>query len=315
MLLHRDAHNDMSDWCRMFFETFSKEKKMHKEFLARSKAVAEAAEKAAIALRAAEEARRLFETDFGEAPPPSSANKKKRTSSPPPAATESTKKAKKASSDNEEEDDEEAKKRILRGIQKFVGADSGEPITAMPYKVFSRLNADTDVDAIPVERFHTKNPVTIKVLRDAKKRKGETLAPKEWDNYKQKVMERCILAGRIASFTVFYKENRKYILANNINKSELWKQYNDAWDALCGAVLKRVPNPSSSDAAQKKKKQKKAAPEEDSLETVVDDTNKDTAATHDNDGDEEASDNDEAKKPAVADEEEADDEEDAAGDE
>jgi hypothetical protein len=246
----------MSEWCRMFFETYTKEKKMHKEFLARSKAVADAAEKATVAMRAAEDARRLFESDFGHAPT------NKRAGSPPIAS--SSKKMK-------EEDDAKDERRLIRSIQKFVGADSGDAISKMTHKVFSHLNADSDVNAIPKERFHAKSPVTIKMLRDAKKERGEILAPKEWDHYKHKVMERCVSAGRIASFSNFFKVNRKYIAANHkeVNKSELWKQYNEAWDALCGTVLKRIPNPA--DAAQRKKK-KNVVEVGDSLETVAADT-------------------------------------------
>lgn len=238
----------------LFHETVSKEPK--NDVTARAQAVAEMAEMAAKAKREAEalerrlmEERRTFETEFGHAP-------------------EQT---------NDDEEEQTKRARILRGINRYIGNDAADEENSSPppltFKVFTRLNAPTPTP-VTRERYHPRAPVTIKTLRDLKKKRdGSALAPGEWDAYKQRIKARCEMAGRIMSFNDFCKQNGDQ--ARGGTKSELWKQYNESWDALCGIVLKRV----STDRIRQKKTTPSKKSDENAPETSNEEEEEDEEAS------------------------------------
>ena len=78
---------------------------------------------------------------------------------------------------------------------------------------------------------------------DATRRAGETLGTKGWDDYKKTILEYCEHAGRIMTFKEFFKQNGKLMAVRKLQKGDVWKQYNQAWDALCGTALKRIATP------------------------------------------------------------------------
>jgi hypothetical protein len=127
-------------------------------------------------------------------------------------------------------------------IERYIGNDDedAEDITAMPFKTFTKLNNHTPTPVVR-DRYHKRAPVTLVTLREAKRQAGKTLSAGGWDKYKKKIQNRCELAGRIMSFKTFFKENHAFLTMNKeANKSDIWKQYNDAWDELCGTSVKRV---------------------------------------------------------------------------
>jgi len=127
-------------------------------------------------------------------------------------------------------------------IEKYVGNDDpeAEDINVMPFKTFTKLNNFTQTP-VTRERYRKRPMVTLPILREAKRQSGATLGAGGWDKYKKKIQNRCESAGRIMSFKTFFKENHSFITMNKeLSKSDLWKQYNDAWDALCGTAVKRI---------------------------------------------------------------------------
>jgi hypothetical protein len=127
-------------------------------------------------------------------------------------------------------------------IEKYIGNDDddAEDITVMPFTTFTKLNNHTKTP-VSRDRYHKRTVVTLTLLREAKRQVGATLGAGGWDKYKKKIQERCEAAGRIMSFKTFFKENHSFItMRKDLSKSAIWKQYNDAWDALCGTAVKRI---------------------------------------------------------------------------
>jgi hypothetical protein len=125
----------------------------------------------------------------------------------------------------------------------------------MSFATFTKLNNHTPTP-VTRDRYHKRDTVTLASLREAKRQSGATLGAGGWDKYKKKIQARCESAGRIMSFKTFFRENHAFItMHSELSKSDLWKQYNDAWDALCGTPVKRIVI----DAPDKKRKHAAAA--------------------------------------------------------
>ena len=142
-----------------------------------------------------------------------------------------------------QEDEEQILRNTARRVKKYIGCEDGESVDGiMPHKLFKTLNAESETP-ITEERYKARPVVDLKTLRDTKKRAGETLAAKGWENYKKLRQEVCETAGRIMTFNDFFKQNGKFMEVRRLKKGDAWKQYNQAWDALCGTVLKRITGP------------------------------------------------------------------------
>ena len=219
----RNAYDEFDEWCGEFQAAIAAERRHQSKLADRAKAVAAAAEAAEAAARAAAEEKRKFEREFGPI--------------------------------------EAGGDKVAGGdkIEKYIGNDDddADDITVMSFTTFTKLNNHS---ATPVtrERYHKRATVTLASLREAKRQSGAALAAGGWDKYKRKIQARCESAGRIMSFKTFFRENHSFVTMHatgSVSKSDIWKQYNDAWDALCGTPVKRIVI----DAPGKKRKHAAAA--------------------------------------------------------
>jgi hypothetical protein len=151
-----------------------------------------------------------------------------------------------ATEEPDEEDEEEEMRRVLKSINKYIGSTKAS-VMPMRFSTFTDLNMDS-ATPITVERFNKKEPIT---MGEKKTVKGG------WDKHKKRILDRCEVAGRIMTFNDFKKHNTTHI-KNLKNKMELWRDYNEVWDVMCGAVLKRIHLPKE-DGEKSKKSVKKTA--------------------------------------------------------
>ena len=211
----RNAYDEFDDWCGNFQAAIAAEKRHQIKIADRAKAVAAAAEAAETAAFAAAEEKRKFEREFGQCFD---------------------------DGDTVVAADEKKEKKGAATIEKYIGNgdDGADDITAMSFATFTKLNNHTQTP-VTRDRYHKRDAVTLASLREAKRQSGATLGAGGWDKYKKKIQARCEAAGRIMSFKTFFRENHAFITMHpEMSKSDLWKQYNDAWDALCGTVVKRI---------------------------------------------------------------------------
>ena len=212
----RNAYDEFDEWCGNFQAAIAAEKRHQSKIAERAKAVTAAAEAAEAAARAAAEEKRKFEREFGQCFDDGDA-----------VIVEGA---------------EKIEHKSGAAIEKYIGNgdDDADDITAMSFATFTKLNNHTQTP-VTRDRYHKRATVTLASLREAKRQSGATLGAGGWDKYKKKIQARCEAAGRIMSFKTFFRENHAFItMHDELSKSDLWKQYNDAWDALCGTTVKRI---------------------------------------------------------------------------
>lgn len=219
-LRRRNAYDEFDEWCGNFQAAIAAERRHQSKLAERAKAVTAATEAAEAAARAAAEEKRKFEREFGQCYADGAIDAD--------VIEGAEKKHKNCSA--------------TTGIEKYIGNDDddADDITVMSFTTFTKLNNHTQTP-VTRDRYHKRATVTLASLREAKRQSGATLGAGGWDKYKKKIQARCEAAGRIMSFKTFFRENHAFITMHaELSKSDLWKQYNDAWDALCGTTVKRI---------------------------------------------------------------------------